>query len=79
MAIIKEFTQLGEKNVFEHLKRNQRTKEQLAKAIRIITVIKEKRCGRIKGHTVVDGRTQRNFVSKDDASSPRIGTESLVN
>ena len=42
MAIIKEFTQLDEKDVFDPIKRDQLTKEQLAKAMRTITAIKEK-------------------------------------
>ena len=77
LAIVKEFIQLDEKDVFEPIKREQLTKEQMAKALRTITVIKEKRCGRIKGRTVADGRMQRNYISKEDSSSPTVGTESL--
>ena len=77
LAIIKEFEQFDANDVFQPLKRNQLTKEQIAKAMRTITVIKEKRCGRIKGRAVADGRMQRNYVSKEDGSSPTVGTESL--
>ena len=45
--------------------------------MRNITVIKEKRCGPIKERTVADGRCQRNYISKEDGSSPTVGTESL--
>ena len=50
----------------------------MTKALRPITVIKEKRCGRIKGYTCADGRPQREYVPKSDSSSPTIGTESLL-
>ena len=76
-AIVKEFSQLDELDVFEPMYSKQLTKEQMAKALRSITVIKAKRCGRIKGKTVADGRPQRNYVPKEESSSPTVGTESL--
>lgn len=50
----------------------------MAKALRSITVTKEKRCDRIKGRTCADGRPQRDYVPKSDSPSPTIGTESLL-
>ena len=76
-AIVKEFSQLDELDVFEPMRSKQLTKEQMAKALRSITVIKAKRCGRIKGRNVADGRPQRNYIPKEDSSSPTVGTESL--
>ena len=49
----------------------------MAEALRSITVIKAKRCGRIKRRTVADGRPQRNYIPKEESSSPTVGTESL--
>ena len=76
-AIVNELSQLDELNVFQPMFLKQLTKEQMAKALRSITVIKAKRCGRIKGRTVADGQPQRNYVPKEESSSPTVGTESL--
>jgi hypothetical protein len=47
-------------------------------ALRAISVIKEKRCGKIKGHTCADGRTQRDLHTKDETSSPTVSNDALV-
>jgi hypothetical protein len=39
---------------------------------------KEKRDGSIKGRTVAGGNKQRDYISKDDASSPTVATESVL-
>jgi hypothetical protein len=40
--------------------------------------LKQKRDGKIKGRTVASGNTQREFISKEDASSPTVATESVL-
>jgi hypothetical protein len=40
--------------------------------------VKEKRCGRIKGRTVADGRPQRDLYTKDETSSPTVSTDALM-
>jgi hypothetical protein len=40
--------------------------------------LKQKRDGNIKGRTVASGNTQRDYISKKDASSPTIATESVM-
>ena len=40
--------------------------------------LKKKRDGTIKGRTVAGGNKQRNYISKDDASSPTVATESVL-
>ena len=76
-AIIKEFTQLNEKNVFEPKHFESLTMEDRKKALRSITLIKEKRCGRVKGRTVADGRPQRKYYAPEDTHSPTVSTEGL--
>ena len=44
----------------------------------IITVIKEKRSGVLKGMSCVDGRPQRAYNSKEEAASPTTALESLL-
>lgn len=76
--IIKEYRQLDDLDVFDPMLSRHLTKEQMAKALRSITVVKEKRCGRIKGKTVADGRAQRPYATKAESSSPTVGTDSLL-
>ena len=40
--------------------------------------LKEKRDGTIKGRTVANGNGQRDFISKEDVSSPTVATESVL-
>ena len=40
--------------------------------------LKEKRSGQIKGRTVAGGNKQRDYISKEDASSPTVTTESVL-
>jgi hypothetical protein len=40
--------------------------------------LKEKRDGKIKGRTVAGGNKQRDFISKEDASSPTVATEAVL-
>ena len=75
---MKEYSQLDDLDVFEPMEARHLTKEQMAKALRSITVVKEKRCGRIKGRTVADGRDQRPYTTKEESSSPTVATDSLL-
>ena len=57
---------------------DQLTPEMKRKALRVINVIKKKRCGKIKGRTCADGSSQRKYVPREEASSPTIALESLM-
>jgi len=48
------------------------------KALRTINLIKEKRDGVLKGRTCVDGRPQREYIAKEDTSSPTMSLDSLT-
>jgi hypothetical protein len=41
-------------------------------------VLKEKGCGKIKGRGCADGRPQRDYMTKEDTSSPTVATEALM-
>jgi len=77
-AIFKEFKQLHDKGVFRPIDPKSLTPDQKRKALREITIIKEKRCGKIKGRTCADGRPQRNYISKDESSSPTISNDAFL-
>ena len=40
--------------------------------------LKKKRCGRIKGRGCADGRKQRSYINKEDASAPTVAIEALM-
>jgi hypothetical protein len=40
--------------------------------------LKEKRTGEIKGRTVAGGNKQRDYISKEEASSPTVTTEAVL-
>ena len=51
--------------------------DQIKKALRLITLVTEKRCGRVKGRACADGRPQRKYIPREEATSPAVGLESL--
>jgi Reverse transcriptase (RNA-dependent DNA polymerase) len=40
--------------------------------------LKKKRCGKIKGRGFADGRKQREYLSKEDVSSPTVSIEAVL-
>jgi len=77
-ALVNEFAQLDDKNVFEPLHGDSLTWEEKKAALDAISVIKEKRCGKIKGRTVANGSKQRNLYTKEETTSPTISTDALM-
>jgi hypothetical protein len=47
-------------------------------ALRAINMIKEKRCGKIKGRTVANGSLQRQLYTKEETTSPTLSTDALM-
>ena len=77
-AMLKEFAQLDDMSVFEGIDASTLTAAQKKEALRAINLIKEKRCGTVKGRTVADGRAQRGKYDKHDISSPTVTNEGLM-
>lgn len=69
-ALMAEFAQLEDLSVYEPLNPNKLTRAQKKAALRAINLIKEKRCGKLKGRTVAEGRPQRNLYDKSETASP---------
>ena len=40
--------------------------------------LKKKRTGEVKGRTVAQGNAQRNYINKEDASSPTVSGEAVL-
>ena len=53
------------------------TKEQRRDALAYLMYLKRKRCGKYKARGCADGRKQRAWTNKEDASSPTISTEAV--
>jgi hypothetical protein len=77
-ALMKEFAQLEDLNVYEPVNARLLTPEQRRGALRAINLIKEKRTGVLKGRTVADGSIQRSLYNKAETASPTIATDALM-
>ena len=77
-VVLKEFTQLNDKQVFAPLDTKELSPKQRSQALDLITMVKEKRDGKIKGRACADGRKQRRYINKDEVSSPTVHLESLM-
>ena len=53
--------------------RNERMKAQMA-----MMLLTEKRCGKIKGRIVFDGRKTREWITKEDSASPTATLEGIL-
>jgi hypothetical protein len=77
-ALFSEFCQLDNKSVFKPLAASILTKKQKHEALRAVNLIKEKRCGKLKGRTCADGRAQRDLYTKEQTASPTVSTDALM-
>jgi hypothetical protein len=77
-AWFEEFSQLHDLGVFLGQYGDKLTRAEKGGALRVISVVKEKRCGQIKWRTVVDGRPQRQLYTKEETSSPSLSTDALM-
>ena len=79
-AMLREYAQMGEgdNHVFIPMIARTLTREQKQKALRLISLIKKKRCGKVKGRIVADGSKQRPYMRKEDVGSPTVHLENLI-
>ena len=77
-ALLKEFIQLDNQDTFDPQDASKLTAQQKKAALRSVNVIKEKRCGKIKGRSCADGRSQRPHYDKSETASPALSTDTLI-
>ena len=77
-AILSKFTQLNDKNIFKPCNPKELSVHEKREARNLITMIKQKRDGKIKGRACADGRKQRRHIKKEEVSSPTVQLESLM-
>jgi hypothetical protein len=70
--------QLHFRNMFEPMHWRQLSHIQRKTVLESHMFLKEKRDGKIKGRTVAGGNKHRDYISKEDASSPTVITESVL-
>ena len=78
MAAEAEMKQLHWRNLFRPVRWNELSTEQKAMVLESHIFLTQKRTGEIKGRTVAGGNKQRNYIEKEDASSPTVATESVI-
>jgi hypothetical protein len=77
-ALFREFLQPNDLGVFLAQDGNKLTRKEKRGALLAINFIKEKRCDKIKGRTIADGRPQRELYMKEETSSPTVSTDALM-
>jgi hypothetical protein len=77
-AVLTELQQLHDRAVLSPVGKYDLTPEERKGALRYLMFLKEKRSGTIKGRGCADGRPQREYMSKQETSSPTVATEALI-
>ena len=72
-----EMEQLHMRNCFVPRKVNEMTSEQRKKALESLLFVTEKRDGRIKARHCANGSAQRQWMNKEDTSSPTVMLQSV--
>jgi len=77
-AVSKELRQLHDRRAMVPVQKNKLSAEDKKRALRYLMFIKEKRDGAIKARGCADGRPQRQYTEKGDASSPTVSLEEMM-
>jgi hypothetical protein len=77
MAAQSQMNQLHFKKTFKPKHWQELSRVQRQTVLESHMFLKQKRDGKIKGRTVTGGNKQRDCISKEDASSPTVATESV--
>ena len=71
-SAIGEMTQLHNISAFFPRDPKSLTREERIKALYSLIFLKEKRCGKIKSRQCINGAPQRNYIPKEEATSPTV-------
>jgi hypothetical protein len=78
MATQSKTKQLHFRNMFKPKHRRELSQVQRQTVSESHMFLKQKRDGKIKGRTVDGGNNKWDYISKEDASSPTVATESVL-
>jgi hypothetical protein len=78
-ATIKElYENLIGRDVIQMLQPQSVTYEMFQMSLSYLMFLKRKRCGKIKARGCADGRSQIEYITKDESSSPTVRTQALM-
>ncbi len=77
-AVEAEAKHLHWRNLFRPVHWKDVNKERHKQILELHVFVKKKRTGQIKAHKVAGGNKQRDFISKENASSPTVAMESVL-
>ena len=77
-AVSKELRQLHDRKAMVPISKDDMSTEDRQKALQYLMFIKEKRDGAIKARGCADGRPQRQYTEKGEASSPTVSLEAMM-
>jgi Reverse transcriptase (RNA-dependent DNA polymerase) len=77
-AAYAEMKQLHLRDTFRPKRWSELSDESKNNVLESHMFLKEKRNGEIKGRTVAGGNKQRDYISKEDVSSPTVSTEAVL-
>ena len=73
-----ELEQLHHRKCFHPVSVNNMTRNERMKAQLAMMILTEKRCGKVKGRMVFDGRKRREWITKEDSASPTATLEGIL-
>ena len=76
-AAVKEMKQLHDRSCFEPIKFENLTPTEKKRALESLIFLVDKRSGEIKARTCANGSVQRNWMSKEESSSPTVSIPAL--
>jgi hypothetical protein len=77
-AVLQELKQLHDRKVLEPTNAHQMTPIEKKRALQYLMFLKKKRTGQVKARGCADGRKQRAYTNKEDASAPTVAIESVL-
>ena len=77
-AVRKEMQQIHDMEAVKPVHKKTLTPEQRKEALEYLMFLKRKRSGKVKGRGCADGRKQRSYIPKEEASSPTASTQSIM-
>ena len=77
-AVLSELKQLHDRGVLKPTDGTTLSPEERKASLPYLMFVKQKRCGKIKARGCADGRKQRDYTNKEDASSPTVAIESIM-
>ena len=77
-AVEKELNQMHDMQAYTPIDASTLSEAEKKDAINQLMFITEKRCGKIKARSCADGRKQREYIKKEDASSPTVSLEAIM-